>query len=49
MELTRGFAYFCDIHFKIMTDNIISGCNRFQKFHIGFGTLTLTYTYTNIR
>lgn len=48
MELTRGVAYFCDIHFKIMTNKIISGLSRFQEFHIGFGTLILLYTYTNI-
>lgn len=29
MQLTREFHYFCDIQFEFMTDNIISGHNRF--------------------
>ena len=37
MQLTRMFVYFCDIHFKIMADNVIPG-------HIRF--LGISYKYT---
>ena len=37
MKLTRKLDCFCDIHFKIITDNIISG-------HIRF--LEISYKYT---
>ena len=41
MKLTRKLDCFCDIHFKIITDNIISKHVRFQRLHIKFKIIVL--------
>lgn len=47
MQLSREFGYFCDIHFKIMTDNIIPRHIRFLGISYKY-TLKKVYHFLNL-